>query len=156
MSKYRSPYTTKIVEIEESPSYASKDNVPCSCPHGHLISNDEPFSHSASAQLLPRGDKKTKLSHFSPKKVNPVSTNAAIAAISSSTEDEHSSHHDSIHLHLLLLTNILAETPWTNGSREAVNSLLLLSLGASTSILKDIILLSLLLLLPRMRKQGQN
>jgi hypothetical protein len=97
MSKYRSPYTTKIVEIEESPSYASKGNVPCSCPHGHPISNDEPFSHSASAQLLPRGDKKTKRSHFSPKKVNLVSTNhAAIAAISLSTEDEHSSHHDSI------------------------------------------------------------
>lgn len=93
MNKGGSSCATKIVGSVDSPSLTTnRYTIPRSSPHGHAIRNEH-FSNnsSASAQVLPRMDNKSRLLHYSPQQFPQRSANAAIAA--SSTLDKHNNDH---------------------------------------------------------------
>jgi hypothetical protein len=93
MNKGRSSCATKIVGSVDNPSLTTnRYTIPRSSPRGHAIRNED-FSNnsSASAQVLPRMDNKTRLLHYSPQQFPQRSANAAIAA--SSTVDKHNNDH---------------------------------------------------------------
>ncbi len=164
MNKGRSPCAAKTVRSEESPSRTNTYGILGSFPCGHPSNrNDKPSSHSASAQRLPLVDKNTELPNVLPHssiRFPPMLPLLFLLLMGMSAAIVM----DSILLHrFLLVTPNKREHQRQTGWGTTLNTLLclppilallLISLGASTTILKDSSLL--VLLLPRTRKQGQN